>query len=95
MFYLACWTEDDGIYWCGHEHRSVADATHCLVPDGRSFLRACESGTFRSLNDGEFIEFLDSFGEMPRRSSAGSIEKRWGLGNRHSMDADPCRRFNQ
>lgn len=57
-FYLACWTEDDGIYWCGHAHQTVAEALTCLVPDGRSFLRACESGVFRSLNDREFVDFL-------------------------------------
>ena len=54
--YLACWTEDDGIYSC--EHESVAGAMKCLVPDGRSFIRACESGAFRSLNETEFAFFL-------------------------------------
>ncbi len=70
--YLACWTEDDGIYSCGHEHESVAEAMKCLVPDGRSFIRACESGRFRSLNDGEFVAFLAALSEMPWRSSVGS-----------------------
>ena len=79
MHYLACWTDDDGIYWCGHEHRSVADAMKCLVPDGRSFLRACESGAYRSLNDGEFADFLVSLPGMPWRPSTGSMEKGAGI----------------
>jgi hypothetical protein len=80
LYYLACWTEDDGIYSCGHEHGSVADAMRCLVPDGRSFIRACESGAFRSLDEGEFATFLAALTEMPWRSSAWSIEK--GAGTR-------------
>lgn len=71
--YLACWTEDDGIYSCGHEHESIADALKCLVPDGRSFIRACESGALRSLNEGEFVTFLAALREMPWRSSV------WGV----------------
>ncbi len=66
--YLACWTEDDGIYSCGHEHESIADAMKCLVPDGRSFIRARESGVFRSLNEREFVTFLAALSEMPWRS---------------------------
>ncbi len=58
MFYVACWTEDDGIYSCGHEHESIREALQCVVPEGRSFIRACESGVFRSLNDTEFGYFL-------------------------------------
>jgi hypothetical protein len=77
VFYLACWTEDDGIYSCGHEHGSVADAMRCLVPDGRSFLRARESGVLRSLNNREFIEFLAALHDMPWR--ARSIEKSVGI----------------
>lgn len=65
MHYLACWTEDDGIYSCDHEHASVAGAMRCLVPDGGGFIRAVESGVFRSLTNGEFIDFLESLGEMP------------------------------
>lgn len=70
--YVSCWTEDDGIYSCGHEHGSVADAMKCLVPDGRSFIRACESGAFRSLNETEFACFLVALSDMPWRSSAWS-----------------------
>ena len=65
MYYVACWTEDDGIYFCGHEHAKVADAMNCLVPDGGSFLRAHDSGGFRSLDNKEFIDFLESLGGMP------------------------------
>jgi hypothetical protein len=56
--YVACWTEDDGIYFCGHEHKTIAESMKCLVPDGGSFIRACEAGVSRSLNDGEVGEFL-------------------------------------
>jgi len=65
MHYVACWTEDDGIYSCDHEHASVAGAMRCLVPDGGGFIRAFDSGVFRSLTNGEFIDFLESLGEMP------------------------------
>ena len=72
MYYVACWTEDDGIYFCGHEHARVADAMNCLVPDGGGFIRAVDSGCFRSLTNGEFIDFLESLGKMPwsRRNKA-------------------------
>ena len=70
--YLACWTEDDGIYSCGHEHETIADAMKCLVPDGRSFLRACESGMTRSLTEVEVSYFLVALGDMPWRSSEES-----------------------
>ncbi len=80
-FYLACWTEDDGIYSCGHEHESVADAMRCLVPDGRSFIRACESGGVgtRLLNEGEFAAFLVALSKMPWRSSAWGVDKGAGI----------------
>ena len=58
MFYVACFTEDDGIYRCDHAHATVRDAMDCLVPDGGSFIRAYDAGVFRSLNNGEFIDFL-------------------------------------
>lgn len=29
-YYLSCWTEDDGIHSCGHEHESVKDALKVL-----------------------------------------------------------------
>jgi hypothetical protein len=67
MIYQACWTEDDGIHSCGHEHESVPDALKCIVPDGRSFIRACESGTYRSLNEAEFACLLASLREMSWR----------------------------
>jgi hypothetical protein len=63
--YVACFTEDDGVYSCGHEHESIADAMNCLVPDGRTFIRACETGVFRSLDQGEFIDFLEALKKMP------------------------------
>ncbi|HVG90332.1 MAG TPA: hypothetical protein VNB54_02475 [Alphaproteobacteria bacterium] len=63
--YVACFTEDDGVYSCGHEHESIADAMNCLVPDGRTFIRAREAGVFRSLQQGEFIDFLEALKKMP------------------------------
>ena len=65
IFYVACWTEDDGIYSCGHSHQSVRDAMNCLVPDGGGFIRAHDDGILRSLNNREFIDFLESLKEMP------------------------------
>ena len=71
--YLACWTEDDGIYSCGHEHESIADAMKCLVPDGRSFIRAYESGVLRSLDECEFAAFEMALRAMPWRSPVSSM----------------------
>ena len=65
IFYVACWTEDDGVYCCGHPHLRVRDAMDCLVPDGGSFIRANEAGIFRSLTNREFIDFLEALQEMP------------------------------
>ena len=65
LFYVACWTEDDGIYACIHEHESVSDAMKCLVPDGGCFVRAIEAGILRSLNEAESIDFLRALGSMP------------------------------
>ena len=65
IFYVACWTEDDGVYSCGHSHLVVRDAMNCLVPDGGSFIRAHDEGFLRSLNNREFIDFLESLKEMP------------------------------
>jgi len=73
--YLACRTEADGIVSCGHGHESVAGAMRCLIPDGRSFIRACESGVFRSLTETEFAFFLVALREMPWRSSEWSTEE--------------------
>ncbi len=59
LFYVVCWTETDGIYSCGHEHWTIREAVDCLIPDGRSFIRAEQNGVMRSLNDAEFIVFLE------------------------------------
>ena len=63
--YAACWTEDDGIYYCGHLHQTVAEAMSCLVPDGGTFVRAYEDGVSRSLDSREFIALLAALGTMP------------------------------
>ena len=63
--YAACFTEDDGVYSCGHLHPSVREAMNCLVPDGGSFIRAYDAGIFRSLSNREFIDFLESLEQMP------------------------------
>lgn len=47
---------------------------NCLVPDGGSFIRAYDAGTFRSLSNREFIDFLESLEQMPwsqRRKAQG------------------------
>jgi len=38
---------------------------HCLVPDGGSFIRAFDSGSYRSLDQEEFIDFLEALETMP------------------------------
>jgi len=70
--YVACFTQPDGVYSCGHFHPSVREAMNCLVPDGGSFIRAHEAGTFRSLSNPEFIDYLESLEQMPwsQRSQA-------------------------
>src|SRR5262249_55934639 len=74
--YVACWTEDDCIHSCGHHHESIADAMRrCVVPDGRFFIRACESGVTRSLSEAEVAYFLVALGSMPWRSPAWRNEK--------------------
>jgi hypothetical protein len=65
IYYVACFTEDDGIYHCGHEHPTVREAMLCVVPDGGSFVRAVDAGVFRSLNNSEFIDSLEALEEMP------------------------------
>jgi hypothetical protein len=65
VHYVACWTEDDGIYSCGHLHPDVRDAMNCLVPDGGSFIRSYDAGGFRSLNEAETVAFLRALGTMP------------------------------
>ncbi len=67
--YVACWTEDDGIYYCGHQHESIAEAMLCQAPDGGNFIRAYEAGVSRSLDDEEFLEFLRVLPMMPWSSS--------------------------
>jgi hypothetical protein len=66
--YAVCRVGEDGIYSCGHEHESIADAMKCLVPDGGEFIRACESGVFRSLDEREVVAFHAALKEMPWRS---------------------------
>jgi hypothetical protein len=56
--YVACWTERDGVYSCGCEHQTIAAAMACLIPDGRTFIRAWDNGVLRSLNDDELDIFL-------------------------------------
>jgi hypothetical protein len=63
--YVACFTQDDGVYSCGHLHPSVREAMNCLVPNGGSFIRAHEAGTFRSLSNREFIDYLESLEQLP------------------------------
>ena len=63
--YVACFTQPDGVYSCGHLHPSVREAMNCLVPDGGSFIRAHEAGTFRSLSNPEFIDYLESLEQQP------------------------------
>jgi hypothetical protein len=67
--YVVCWTEIDGIYWCGHKHATIGDAMSCIIPDGRHFVRAWEHGTTRSLNDAEIIVFLSESWRVPRERS--------------------------
>jgi len=66
LHYVACWTEIDGIYSCGHEHLTIADALECLVPDGRTFIRAYDRGALRSLNDAETEVFLEAVAKKYR-----------------------------
>lgn len=65
IYYVACFTRDDGLYSCGHTHQSVHEAMQCLVPDGGSFIRAFDAGVFRSLDNRELIDFLERLPEMP------------------------------
>ena len=65
FYYVACFTAEDGLYSCGHTHRTVRSAMNCLIPDGRGFIRAHDHGTFRSLDNAELIDFLESLPEMP------------------------------
>ena len=66
--YEACWTESDGLYSCGCGHDTISGAMRCMVPDGRSFVRALQAGITRSLNDGELGEFLIELGKLAERT---------------------------
>lgn len=46
---------------------TIADAMRCMVPDGRSFVRAVEDGLTRSLDDHEMKEFIAELGRFSRR----------------------------
>ncbi len=63
-YYVACCTWDDGIYSCGHDHPTVRDAMGCLMPNGGGFIRAHDAGVFRSLDNRELIDFLESLEGM-------------------------------
>ena len=41
LHYVVCWTENDGIYACDHQHMTIAEALQCecLIADGRTFIR--------------------------------------------------------
>jgi hypothetical protein len=81
MHYEICWVGKDGLYGCGHEHPSVADAVRHMVPESGCFIRACESGVFRSLNETEVGYFLVALRQMPWRSPAlGQVEEAAGTG---------------
>jgi hypothetical protein len=41
---------------------------NCLVPNGGSFIRAHDAGTFRSLDQTEYIDFIEALRTMPWRS---------------------------
>jgi hypothetical protein len=60
LHYVVCWTEIDGIYSCGDEHLTIKDALGCMVPDGRTFMRARDQGMLRSLNDAKRRRFAPS-----------------------------------
>jgi hypothetical protein len=68
LYYFACFTEDDGLYSCGHKHPTVREAMNCLVPDGGCFIRAFDGALCRSLNDREFIDFIEALESMPWRA---------------------------
>jgi hypothetical protein len=55
LHYVVCWTEDDGIYACAHQHTTIGEALECecLIPDGRTFIRAGDGVALRSLDEVE------------------------------------------
>jgi len=80
--YAACWTEDDGIYFCGHHHVTVTEAINCLVPYGGSFIRAVENGKSRSLNESEYQEFLIALKTMSWSDGTAEAVPSWSSINR-------------
>jgi hypothetical protein len=74
MAYAVCWVEGGSIYSCGHEHESIADAMTCLAPRSGEFIRACESGIYRSLNEREVVTFLTALRDMPWMSPRMILE---------------------
>jgi hypothetical protein len=58
--FAVCWTERDGIHYCGCDHKTIAAAMRCLIPDGRTFIRAWDQGVLRSLTDDELEIFLSA-----------------------------------
>ena len=72
--YVTCFTADDGVYSCGHNHKTVREAMDCMVPDGSSFVRAIDGGVSRSLNEREFVDFLEALPEMPWRSKEKALK---------------------
>ena len=69
LYYVVCWTENDGIYACDHCHATIAEALRCecLIPDGRTFIRARDGNHLRSLDEVE----TELFYEEVRRLRGG------------------------
>jgi len=65
IWYAAFYIAADGLYRCDHQHPTVRSAMYCIVPNGGSFIRAFESGAFRSLDYKELIDFVESLQDMP------------------------------
>ena len=51
----------------GISNSTVRDAMNCLVPNGGSFIRAHDAGVFRSLDQAEYIDFIEALPTMPWR----------------------------
>ena len=49
------------------DHITIAGAMRCMVPDGRSFVRAVQDGATRSLDDDEMKEFMAELGKVSGR----------------------------
>jgi hypothetical protein len=65
IWYAAFYICPDGLYRCDHQHPTVRSAMYCIIPNGGSFIRAFESGAFRSLDYKELIDFVESLQDMP------------------------------